>query len=101
MSGALSPSQLRKPCSRSCPVTEVWELHTMATLPLPPSSSDRCSAACAAAALLSVATVVTGMSEPGTPESKAITGMEASANCCRTVAWAWESSEAKTSAAGA
>ena len=56
------------------PVWLVWSWTTSATLPLPPISSDMCLAASAAAALLSVAAVVSGTSL-STPESNAITGM--------------------------
>ena len=52
----------------------VWSWTTIPTLPLLPISSARCFAASAAAALLSVAAVVTGTSL-STPESNAMTGM--------------------------
>ena len=52
----------------------VWSWTITATLPSLPISSARCLAASAAAALLSVAAVVSGTSL-STPESNAITGM--------------------------
>ena len=55
-------------------LAEVWSCTTSATLPLSPMSSAMCLAASAAAALLSVAAVVSGMSL-STPESNAMTGM--------------------------
>ena len=58
-----------------------------------------CLAASAAAARLSVAAVVSGMSL-STPESKAMTGMPASFACCSSGPAAWLSSAAKPTASG-
>ena len=74
MSGALAFIHSMKPSRRSMPVWLVWSWTTIATLPLPPISSAMCLAASAAAALLSVAAVVSGTSL-STPESNAMTGM--------------------------
>src|SRR5512133_2884895 len=63
-----------KPFTRSMPVRLVWSWAMMATSPSPPISSAILSAAMAAAATLSVAAVVTGMSL-STPESKPMTGI--------------------------
>ena len=71
----------------------------MPTLPLPPSSSDMCLAASAAAALLSVAAVVTGTSL-STPESNAMTGIFCALAWSISGALALESSAAKPIAAG-
>src|SRR6478735_1190962 len=99
MPGALAFIQSMKPSRRSLPDPLVWSCTTRATVPLPPSRSDMCLAASAAAALLSVEAVVTGMSL-STPESNAITGMLAALACSSSGAAAWESSAAKPSAAG-
>src|SRR5664279_111757 len=63
-----------KPSRRSVPLLEVWSWTTMATLPALLMSLHICLAPSAAAALLSVAAVVTGMSE-STPESNAMSGI--------------------------
>ena len=66
--------RLRKPSRRSMPVRLVWSWTSTATWPSPPISSAILSAARAAAAMLSVAAVATGMSL-STPESKPTIGM--------------------------
>ena len=87
------------PSRRSVPDLLVWSCTTIATLPLPPTSSAMCLAASAAAALLSVATVVTGTSL-STPESNAITGMFCDLACCSSGSAALLSSAAKPRACG-
>src|SRR3954453_11074665 len=99
MPGALAFIHSRKPSRRSMPVLEVWSWTTMPTLPLPPSRSDMCLAASAAAALLSVAAVVTGTSL-STPESNAMTGIFCALAWSISGALALESSAAKPIAAG-
>ena len=74
MSGSFSSMYSTKPSRRCCPVSEVWSCTTSATLPVWSIASAMCLAASAAAALLSVAAVVSGMSL-STPESNAMTGM--------------------------
>ena len=74
MSGYASVMRLTKPSLRSMPVRLVWSWMMTPTLPAPPMSSAILSAARAAAATLSVAAVVMGMSL-STPESNAMTGM--------------------------
>src|SRR5665647_3935195 len=69
---ALMPAM--KPSRRSMPLLEVWSWTTMATLPALPMSAHICLAASPAAAMLSVAAVVTGMLE-STPESNAMSGI--------------------------
>ena len=89
-----------KPSQRCLPVVEVESWQTMPTEPfLSLSSSIMCLAASAAAALLSVWTVVTGMSD-STPESKATTGMPLPLISFRRSAAALESRAAKPMAAG-
>ncbi len=99
MFGAFAFIHSRKPSRRSMPDRLVWSCTTTATLPSLSTSSARCFAASAAAALLSVAAVVTGTSL-STPESKATTGM--SCDCAWSIsgALALESSAAKPMASG-
>ena len=99
MPGALALMYSLKPSQRCLPVCEVWSWQIRPILPLPPTSSIMCLAASAAAALLSVWTVDSGMSE-STPESKATTGMFAALIFPSRSAAAPESRAAKPMAAG-
>src|SRR5207247_10854517 len=63
-----------KPLTRSMPVRLVWSWAMIATSPDMPMSEAILSAAAAAALMLSVAAVASGMSL-STPESKPMTGM--------------------------
>ena len=77
---ACLPSGSRNHRARSMPVRLVWSCTMTATSPSPPISSAILSAARAAAATLSVAAVVTGMSL-STPESKPTTGIPSALAC--------------------
>src|SRR6478609_5871010 len=99
MFGCLAFIWLTKPSRRVMPVCEVWSWTMTPTLPVSPISPASLSASTPAAAMLSVATVVTGMSL-STPESKPMTGMLASLACCRREPAALLSRAAKQTAAG-
>ena len=81
------------------PVRLVESCTMTPTLPDPPMASAILSAASAAAATLSVAAVVIGMS-PSTPESKAMTGMPSAWSFSSVGSAAWLSSAAKQTASG-
>src|SRR5512136_379073 len=81
------------------PVRLVWSCAMTATSPEPPISDAILSAINAAAAMLSVAAVETGISL-STPESKPIIGMLASLAVCSSGAKALESTAARQIAAG-
>lgn len=72
--GAFASRYSTKPSRRATPVAPVWDCAITATLPSPSSWVIMRAAASAAAASLSVETVVSGMSE-STPESNAMTGI--------------------------
>ena len=99
MFGYLAFISLTKPSRRVMPVWLVWSWTMTATLPALPIRAAIWSAATPAAAMLSVATVVTGMSL-STPESKPTTGMLASLAFCRYGTAALLSRAAKQIAAG-
>ena len=88
-----------KPLTRSMPVRLVWSWAMIATSPSPPINSAILSAARAAAAILSVAAVLTGISL-STPESKPMTGMLAALAFSSSGIKALESTAARQMAAG-
>src|SRR3954449_1416172 len=99
MFGCLAFIWLTKPSRRVMPVCEVWSWTMTPTLPESPIRPASLSASTPAAAMLSVATVVTGMSL-STPESKPTTGMFAVLAWFRRSPAALLSSAAKQTAAG-